>query len=260
MSDRLIDALEGLDTEAPEQLVDASLVAAGIAHGYVTRPSPLGTLYVAFSTSGVTSVDLAPSADTFRSEYEREHGRAVLEVTHAPDRIERHLDRAIVNGRPGPLPLDLRRLTEFQRAVLHTAASIPTGEVRPYGWIAREIGKPGAVRAVGSALARNPVPIVIPCHRVVRSDGQLGNYSLGDPSNKRVLLEQEGMDLERYEKLAMRGVRFTGSDTTRIFCHPTCHPALTITDPHLAEFGSADEAIAAGYRPCKVCRPVTSAA
>ncbi|NIR37401.1 MAG: MGMT family protein, partial [Actinobacteria bacterium] len=70
------------------------------------------------------------------------------------------------------------------------------------------------------ALARNPVPVVIPCHRVVRSDGRFGNYSLGDASNKRLLLEAEGMDVADYARLASRGIRFTGSDTTRIFCHP----------------------------------------
>ena len=66
---------------------------------------------------------------------------------------------------------------EFERAVLEKALEIPRGEVRPYSWIASEIGRPKAVRAVGSALAHNPVPLVMPCHRVVRADGMIGQYS-----------------------------------------------------------------------------------
>ena len=97
---------------------------------------------------------------------------------------------------------------------------------------------------------------MIPCHRVVRSDGRLGNYSLGEAENKRILLEAEGMDVDGYEQLAGRGIRFTGSDTTHVFCHPTCRPARQITDPHRVDFRSESEAVAAGYRPCKVCRPV----
>ena len=68
--------------------------------------------------------------------------------------------------------------------MLTKTLEIPSGEVRPYGWVAREIGRPKAVRAVGSALGRNPVPVLIPCHRVVRSDGHVGNYGLGVPMKR----------------------------------------------------------------------------
>ena len=71
------------------------------------------------------------------------------------------------------LQFDLRRLSPFERDVLRKTLEIPRGEARTYGWIAREIGRPGAVRAVGSALNKNPIPLLIPCHRVVRSDGQI---------------------------------------------------------------------------------------
>jgi O-6-methylguanine DNA methyltransferase len=69
------------------------------------------------------------------------------------------------------------------RALNNVSLEIPPGEVRPYSWIAREIGRPGAVRATGSALAKNPVPLLIPCHRVVRSDGRIGKYSATCPRN-----------------------------------------------------------------------------
>jgi O-6-methylguanine DNA methyltransferase len=251
-------AFDELRTTAPDSLVDASLAAAGVADGYVTRPSPLGTLYVAFSSEGVTAVDLADSGNDFERRYAHTHGRRAVAVESAPDPIARHLDRAIETGRPGRLPLDFSGLTEFQTAVLKATASIPTGQVRPYGWIAKEIGKPGAVRAVGTALARNPVPVVVPCHRVVRSDGHLGDYSLGEPENKRRLLAAEGLDVDEYETLSGRGIRFIASDTTKVFCHPTCGHAHRITDAHRVEFHSEAEAESAGYRPCEVCRPVAA--
>ena len=257
--DRLILDLKSLASPAPAEVVNLAITASGVVDGYVTRESPLGTLYVAFNPDGVTAVDLAESDEAFEDRFASAEGRQALRVDRAPKRIERHLDRAIETGRPGPLPLDLSQLTEFQQAVLNKAAEIPAGEVRPYGWIAKEIGSPGAGRAVGSALARNPVPVIVPCHRVVRSDGHIGKYSLGGPDNKRALLEAEGLDVDEYSALADRGVRFTGSDTTKIFCHPTCGPATRTTEEHQIEFRTAAEAYEAGYRPCKVCRPVAVA-
>lgn len=255
---KITDALRELRTTAPTSTIHASLVAAGIAEGYVTRPSPLGTLHVAFSRVGVTAVDLADSDEDFEERFAHTHGRRALAVAGAPVAIERHLDTAIATGRPGRLPLDFEGLTEFQAAVLRKAAEIPTGEIRPYGWIAREIGSPRAVRAVGSALAKNPVPVVVPCHRVVRSDGRLGDYSLGDRNNKRVLLEAEGLDLSGFETLAGRGIRFIGSATTGVFCHPTCRHARRITETHRVEFRSETAAIESGFRPCEVCRPAAA--
>ena len=89
-------------------------------------------------------------------------------------------------------------MTEFERAVLLKALEIPRGEVRTYGWIAAEIGRPAAVRAVGSALRKNPVPVLIPCHRVVRSDGHIGQYALGGSDAKRTILAAEGLAVGRH--------------------------------------------------------------
>jgi len=88
--------------------------------------------------------------------------------------------------------LDLDRCPPFQRRVLLTEYGIPRGHVSTYGRIARHIGNPGASRAVGSALARNPFPLVIPCHRALRSDGRLGGFQAG-LDMKRRLLEMEGV-------------------------------------------------------------------
>ena len=89
-----------------------------------------------------------------------------------------------------PDELDLSQPTTFQRKVWEITRLIPYGETRSYTWIAEQIGKPGAVRAVGQALARNPLPIIIPCHRVVASNGKLGGYS-GGLEIKKYLLYRE---------------------------------------------------------------------
>jgi len=89
-----------------------------------------------------------------------------------------------------PNELDLSQATAFQRQVWEITRLIPYGDTRSYSWVAEQIGKPGAVRAVGQALARNPLPIIVPCHRVVASDGKLGGYS-GGVEMKRYLLRLE---------------------------------------------------------------------
>ncbi len=94
------------------------------------------------------------------------------------------------------LPLDLSSLSPFCRKVLACVRKIPYGEVVSYGEIAKRIGEKGKARAVGCALKRNPLPILIPCHRVVKSDGRLGGYSLG-LGLKRWLLRREGIEVKR---------------------------------------------------------------
>lgn len=87
--------------------------------------------------------------------------------------------------------IDLSALTDFQRVVLEAARAVPYGEVKSYGWLARQVGSPHAARAVGQALARNPLPILVPCHRVVGGDGSLTGFS-GGLEMKRRLLSIEG--------------------------------------------------------------------
>lgn len=77
--------------------------------------------------------------------------------------------------------------TAFQRKVYRAILAIPAGEVRSYAWVARTIGNPAACRAVGQALKRNPYPVIIPCHRVIRSDGTIGGYSRGISRKKKLL-------------------------------------------------------------------------
>lgn len=104
-----------------------------------------------------------------------------------PDRIRDYLSGEAVSF---PDRLDLSWASLFQRSVWKVDQSIPYGETRTYSWVADKLGMPKAARAVGQALARNPLPIIIPCHRVIRSDGSLGGFG-GGQDVKRLLLEIE---------------------------------------------------------------------
>lgn len=245
--------LAALGRSAPHDLLDRVMRNVDLADEFTEIDGPTGPAYVAWNGRGITAfvpVDAVGAPDAF----ERRHPRDAFHVDAPPASLAEHLDRTIETGRLGRLPVDLSSIGEFQRKVLEKCAEIPPGEIRPYGWIAKEIGNPGAVRAVGTALGRNPVPVLIPCHRVVRTDGRIGNYAYG-PTMKRALLEHEGLDPETIETAAQRGVRLVGSDTTGIYCFPTCRHAKRITEAHRIEFRSEAAAQADGYRACKVCRP-----
>ena len=104
-----------------------------------------------------------------------------------PERLKRFFEGELVSFDD---ELDLAPATPFRRAVWEATRSIPYGETRSYSWVAHHIGKPRALRAVGQALAHNPVPIVVPCHRVVNKNGSLGGFG-GGPDMKKRLLEIE---------------------------------------------------------------------
>ncbi len=255
MTDLVIARLASLRAVAPPGVLPGVLVRAGVADLFVVRPTPIGEVFVAMGRRGVSLVEMAGNAEAFARDYSARFGRPALPVPDLPPPVSAQLDRALHEGRPGHLLVDFTGLGPFQAQVLRKTAEIPRGETRSYEWVAREIGRPGASRAVGSALAGNPVPLIVPCHRVVRADGHLGRYSLGEDANKRRLLESEGLDPDDIEAAAARGVRLLASSSTGVYCHPTCRHARAITAKHRVEFRSPLLAAAAGYRPCKVCRP-----
>jgi O-6-methylguanine DNA methyltransferase len=252
-------ALETLRLSAPSTLAPSTLVAVGLADEYTTMPSPIGPVFAAWNGRGVSTVASAGDPADFEDWFRREFERAIRPASKVPPRLARALARRIAGDRHARLAVDLRGRTEFEQAVLAKALEIPRGEVRPYSWIASEIGRPKAVRAVGSALAHNPVPLVMPCHRVVRADGMIGQYSLGGPGNKRAVLSSEGLDPDAMENLARAGIRYIGSDTTRIYCLPSCRNARRVTDRHRVLLPSIAAGRARGYRGCKVCRPDAAA-
>jgi O-6-methylguanine DNA methyltransferase len=242
------------DIHAPSTILVGVLERLGHIDTYTSLETPIGPVFVAYNDHGVSAVMRAPSAAEFERAFRLRFDRPVRRVEELPPMLMNGLHRQLSSRVRGSLRLDLRRMSDFERAVLLKVLQIPRGEVRPYAWVAREIGHPRAVRAVGSALRRNPVPLVIPCHRVVRSDGSAGEYVFGSEV-KRAVLKAEGIDAEGLENLARSGVRYYGSDTTRVFCFPTCRNARRIADRHRVPFGSTAEAATAGYRPCMVCRP-----
>ena len=253
-------ALHGLRSTAPANVGFQALVGAGLADRYAPIDTPLGTAFVAWNGRGVSWVGQAADGTAFEARFRADVGRGIAPGDAVPARLASAIARRLAGDRRAHIPLDLRGHTPFEVMVWMKALEIPRGEVRPYGWIAAEIGKPKAVRAVGTALAHNPVPLVVPCHRVVRSDGQIGQYSMGGPEAKRRVLGSEGLDTSWLEADAAAGIRFTGSDTTHIVCNPTCRDARRVTERHRVTFPSLAAAAHAGYRPCKHCRPVSLAA
>lgn len=248
--DRLAAELGALAAAPPPDFDDRVIAR------WVEVDGPLGPLYVAFTEVGISYVcptSWVGELDRFLEYYRTRFARPLRPATRPPA----GLTAALRAGRGTGLRYDLRSVGAFDRAVLAKTLKIPCGEVRTYAWIAREIGHPAAVRAAGSALGRNPVPILIPCHRVVRSDGATGNYGFG-PQLKLDLLRFEDVNLDETRALGRRGIRYVASDSTGVFCYPSCHHARRITAVHRVELANAAAATAAGYRPCRRCRPAAS--
>jgi methylated-DNA-[protein]-cysteine S-methyltransferase len=173
--------------------LEADADAAGILDvAYRTVDTPVGTLLLAATTAGLVRVA-----------YDIEDHDAVLaalasavspRILRAPARLDgtaRQIDEYFAKRRTAfDVPVDLRLAAGFRRHVVEHLRDIAYGHRESYAAVAAAVGNPGAVRAVGSACARNPLPVVIPCHRVVRSDGSAGQY-VGGAVAKAALLELE---------------------------------------------------------------------
>jgi O-6-methylguanine DNA methyltransferase len=218
----------------------------------IIQLAPLGQIYLGYTDRGICFLTGAVADEAeFAAQVAQRYGAPILRDDSRQARWQKALERWLEGAAPGA-PVDLSRLTPFEQKVLQKASEIHRGAVRPYQWLAREVGSPGANRAVGNVMARNPVPLLVPCHRVVAASGQIGNYSMGGPAIKRRLLELEGVDVERLAALARQGFRYKASRTTGIYCYPTCR---AIQPQHERLFKSPAEAEGAGFRACKVCRP-----
>ena len=159
---------------------------------YCAVATPIGRLLVAATASGLVRVSFRQSEATFLSELRRTFGVDVVRSSQRTAGVVHQLRSYFAGERKAfDIQVDLRQLTPFQRRVLAATARVPSGQVVSYGDIARRIGRPGGGRAVGQALTRNPVPIVIPCHRIVASGGRIGGYA-GGLTIKRKLLRLEG--------------------------------------------------------------------
>jgi O-6-methylguanine DNA methyltransferase len=190
MSNRqLFDGLRALGrVRAPVRLLGSVLDELELGDRYGAFETALGTVFVAWNRHGISAVMKTATAGDFEAQFSERFDRPVRATAELPPVLDGHFD--------------LRSVTEFERAVLLKALEIPRGEVRTYGWVAAEIGHPAAVRAVGTALRKNPVPVLIPCHRVVRSDGHIGEYALGGSDRKRTILAAEGLQADEIQRLA----------------------------------------------------------
>jgi methylated-DNA-[protein]-cysteine S-methyltransferase len=160
---------------------------------YTEADSPFGRLLLATTPRGL--VRIAYPTEPHERVLEELAGSVSPRVLESPaqlDEVRRELDRYF-EGRlhEFDLPLDWQLTRGYYRKVLRATARIPYGQTRSYGEMAKRAGSPRAVRATGSALGSNPLPIVVPCHRVLRSGGALGGYG-GGPEVKRALLQLEG--------------------------------------------------------------------
>lgn len=167
---------------------------------YTRIETPVGTVFIAFSNGRLCRVSTGTETQFLRA-----ITSATGRTPHRADAVLRDAACQILvlimhnnpNGEPINFPNCLDELTSFQQAVLNITATIPRGQVRSYGWVARAIGRPDANRAVGTALGRNPLQFVIPCHRVIRADGRLGAYSGGGTETKAYLLTLEGVSISK---------------------------------------------------------------
>lgn len=159
---------------------------------YTVVASSLGPIHVAWTDQGIACLALGEESDeAFAARCRASLGAAPTRSQEKQDDLATAL-QGWLEGEPYTGPIDLSGLSPFAQGVLAACRAIPRGEVRTYAELAAAVGKPGAARAVGTAMRRNPVPLLIPCHRVVRGDGVIGNYSMGGAAVKERLLKLEG--------------------------------------------------------------------
>ncbi len=175
--------------------IRARLMASAPQNYFAAIETSLGWMGLAWNQRGLASLMLPRgNASAVLRELKHEFPDAVLSKD-VPREMTRELNEyAEGRRREFDLPLDWSRIKPFQRTVLSTILKIPYGETRTYSWVAQKIGKPKAPRAVARALATNPIPIILPCHRIIGSDGNLRGYGGGLPLKKK-LLEMEGAPL-----------------------------------------------------------------
>jgi O-6-methylguanine DNA methyltransferase len=220
-------------------------------------PSPLGLLLIARSELGVSLVNYLAGRGSVASAVRRLLGAEAIEDRAATGPLYAELVEYI-EGRRTRLdwPLDLRGVrSDFQRRVLDATAELPYGAVASYAGIARRIGAPAAARPVAQALRRNPLPIAIPCHRVIGSTGALVGYAGKKVELKQRLLAIEGVRTPRGDFRVRRETMYALHVGDSEYCLPTCASLASRPLSELLLFGSRERAEAAGLAPCTTCRP-----
>jgi len=257
----------GMDSAPDDTAVAAALrtvrTRLGRALDRVRRPlarigvidSPVGRLLVAESARGLLAVrflDVADAPDALSTLRERFD---IVQDARAAACIGREIERYLsgdMHALDRPVDLSLVR-TDFQRrALMRLRRAVPPGSVITYQALAAAVGAPSGQRAIGNTMATNPVPLYVPCHRVIRSDGTIGNYG-GGVARKVRLLRAEGFSVNRDHRLPTGNVM--GHLGTHIFCRPQCHAAMRADRAKTVIFADSGHARGAGLRACKLCRP-----
>jgi methylated-DNA-[protein]-cysteine S-methyltransferase len=221
--------------------------------------SPVGPLLIARSEQGVVAVEYLDAAHLSASRLPRMLDIDLVEEGAETEPFYQELLEYLRGERTRlAWPLDLRLArSDFHREVLKATAELPYGAVTSYGRIALEIGKPSAVRAVAQALRWNPLPIVVPCHRVIGGTGALTGYAGDKVALKERLLTLEGVPTTHgaRETRVRRDTMYVRPDREVEYCLPTCGSLPTVPLARLTLFGSRERAEATGLAPCTSCRP-----
>ena len=233
----------------------ADIRARMIAYGIFS--SPLGKILIARSELGISLVEYLESESAAKSHLARLAGGEMREDKAGVEMVYRELLEYLDHRRTRlDWPLDLRwARSDFQRRVLTATAELPYGAVTSYAGIAQRIGTPSAVRAVAQALRRNPVPIVIPCHRVIGNGGDLTGYAGNKISLKRTLLSLEGVPMAVRARKIERDHMYVRAGADSEYCVPTCGSLSRQSLAGLTLFGSRGHAEGVGLTPCTSCRP-----
>jgi len=171
----------------------AAAIAGLLDVGFDVVESPVGPLLMAATERGLCRISFNPDPERQLDRLAREYGPRVLRSSAAVEAAHRQLDEYFAGSRRGfELEFDLRASAPFAHRVLDELARVPFGETTTYGALANRVGAPRAARAVGTVMNRNPLPIVLPCHRVVGSNGSLTGYG-GGLHVKEHLLRLEGV-------------------------------------------------------------------
>jgi methylated-DNA-[protein]-cysteine S-methyltransferase len=227
---------------------------------YGIFPSTLGNILIARSELGVSLIEyLERGTSLHASRLSGEPGVELAEDKGEVERTYRELLEYLQGTRHRlDWQLDLRLVrSDFHRNVLLAAAEVPYGAVIPYAGLAQGLGRRKAVRAVAQALRRNPLPIVIPCHRIIGTSGALTGYAGGKINLKQKLLAVEGVPVTKTSGVwsiapHQMYVLYPGD---REYCVPTCPSLDTRAPVPLTRFASRQHAETAGFAPCTTCRP-----
>jgi methylated-DNA-[protein]-cysteine S-methyltransferase len=247
-----------------EELLRGARRSFGRALDLIRRPqaalgvvkSPLGDLLVAATGRGVVlnrylrgGADLSATIARLRPFFDLVDDRRAAEAIG--QEVRRYLTgdaRALRHK----VDLTLAQST-FQKNILSELQSVPRGAVLSYRALGMAAGSANSARAVGNALHNNPIPVYVPCHRVIASDGGIGGYG-GGLSRKLQLLRVEGFAMDSVDT-NISGGSVWGNRKTMIYCRPRCRVAARVDAGQILFFADSKQARRAGMRPCKLCRP-----